>query len=249
VSGRTDRMSVARGSVDPVETILIPPLLCSSRVYGPVLDTVWSHGSVTIADTLHDDTLAGMAGRLLAGAPERFALLGTSMGGYVALEVMRQAPQRVAALALVSTSARADSPEQLSARRRQSQLVEEGRFDGLVDAAFRGVVAERNESDPELLRVWRGMAATVGPQGFLRQQAAVMARADSRDLLAGVACPTVVIHGAEDRLIPVTAGAELAAGIPGASLHLIEEAGHFLLLERPDAAAAAVDEFLAAAGC
>ncbi|MFI5060097.1 MAG: alpha/beta fold hydrolase [Actinomycetales bacterium] len=227
-----------------METILVPPLLCSSRVYESVLDTVWSHGSVTIADTLHDDTIAGMAARLLQDAPDRFALLGTSMGGYVALEVMRQAPERVTGLALVSTSAEADSGEQFAARTRQSQLVEDGHFDALVYAAFPGVVAERNESDPDLLRAWRSMAATVGPHGFLRQQSAVMARADSRDLLAGIACPTFVIHGAEDRLIPVEVGRKIAAAVPNATLRLVEEAGHFLFFERPDETAAIVDEFI-----
>ena len=229
-----------------MDTILVPPLLCSSRVYESVLDTVWSHGSVTVADTLHDDTIAGMAARLLRNAPDRFALLGTSMGGYVALEVMRQAPERVTGLALVSTSAEADSDEQFAARTRQSQLVEQGHFDDLVDAAFPGVVAERNESDPDLLRAWRSMAATVGPRGFLRQQSAVMARVDSRDLLAGIACPTFVIHGAEDRLIPLQAGQRIVAAVPGATFCLVENVGHFLFLERPEEAAAVVDEFLCA---
>lgn len=229
-----------------METIFIPPLLCSPRVYESVLDTAWSYGPVTVANTLHDDTVAAMAGRLLRNAPERFALIGTSMGGYVALEVIRQAPERVIGLAMVSTSAEADSDEQLVARTRQSELVEEGHFDALVDAAFRAVVAERNESNPDLLRVWRSMAATVGPEGFLRQQAAVMARADSRDLLAGITCPTLVVHGAEDRLIPLTAGRSIAAGIPHATFCLVEEAGHFLFLERPNEAATILRAFLLA---
>lgn len=229
-----------------MQTILVPPLLCSARVYASVLDIVWSHGAVTIADTLHDDSIAAMAARLLRDAPARFALLGTSMGGYVALEVVRQAPERVVGLALVSTSAQADSEEQLAARRQQSQMVEQGRFDELVDAAFRGLVAERHESDPGLLQAWRELAGPVGSDGFLRQQAATMGRADSRDLLAGIACPTFVIHGAEDRLIPVVAGEEIAAGVAGSRLRLIEEAGHFLFLEQPAQAAAAVEEFLSA---
>lgn len=227
-----------------METVLIPPLLCSAQVYAPILDTVWSHGSVAIADTLHDDTLGAMADRLLRGMPDRFVLLGTSMGGYLALEVVRRAPERVAALALVSTSARADSEEQLASRRRQSQLVEQGGFDTLVDAAFPGVVAERNASDPGLRQVWRDMAATVGAEAFLRQQAAVMARADSHDVLAGIACPAAVIHGTEDRLIPLSAGEEIAAAVPTATLHRVERAGHFLLRERPDEAAAVIDAFL-----
>ncbi len=88
------------------------------------------------------------------------------------------------------------------------------------------------------------MAVTVGPQAFLRQQAATIARSDSRELLTRIACPTFVIHGTEDRLIPVAAGEEMAEGIATATLRLVEDAGHFLLLERPQVAAVAVAEFL-----
>jgi pimeloyl-ACP methyl ester carboxylesterase len=228
-------------------TILVPPLLCSARVYEPILDTVWSHGSLSIADTRSDATIAEMAARLLREAPDRFALLGTSMGGYVALEVVRQAPERVEALALVSTSARADTPETLNARRRQSQLVEEGHFDALVDAAFPGVVAARHESDLALRAVWRDLAAVVGSEAFLRQQRAVMGRADLRALLPSIACPTTVIHGAEDRLIPVEMARELAGEIPEAELIVIEHAGHFALFEQSESAVSAVTSFLARA--
>lgn len=227
-----------------MHTVLVPPLLCSSALYAPILDTAWSCGSVTVADTRHDDTIAGMAGRLLHSVSGAFTLIGTSMGGYVALEVMRQAPERVMGLGLVSTSAHADSDVQLAARQRQSQLVREGRFGELVDAAFPGIVAARNESDPALLRAWRDMAAVVGPEAFLRQQAAVMARMDTSGLLTGIRCPTLVMHGVEDRLIPVQAGLETAQEVPTATLHLVEQAGHFLFLEQPEEASGTVDAFL-----
>jgi pimeloyl-ACP methyl ester carboxylesterase len=226
-----------------MQTILVPPLLCSPLVYGPIIDVAWTHGSVTVADTRHDDTVAGIAARLLHDAPEEFALLGTSMGGYVALEVVRQAPRRVRALALVSTSARPDTPEQLASRERQSRLVEAGDFDRLVDLAFPGVVAEQHETDPALLDVWRAMTRTVGAHVFLRQQRAVMGRADARALLSTIDCPTIVIHGADDRLIPVAMGAEIARAVPGAELVIIEDAGHFAFLEQPEAMASAVARF------
>ncbi len=227
-----------------MQTILVPPLLCSPLVYRPILDVAWTHGSVTLADTRHDDTVAGMAERLLREAPEEFVLLGTSMGGYVALEVVRQAPRRVRALALVSTSARRDTPEQLASRERQSRLVEDGEFDRLVDLAFPGVVAEQHEKDPALLGVWRATTHAVGAEVFLRQQRAVMGRADARDLLPTIDCPTVVIHGADDRLIPVEMGAEIARSIPGAELVILKDAGHFLFVEQPEVVAASVADFL-----
>ncbi|HUX72005.1 MAG TPA: alpha/beta fold hydrolase [Cellulomonadaceae bacterium] len=227
-----------------MQTILVPPLLCSPLVYRPIIDVAWTHGSVTVADTRHDDTVAGMAARLLRDAPEEFALLGTSMGGYVARDVVRQAPRRVRALVLVSTSARRDTPEQLASREHQSRLVEAGGFDRLVDMAFPGVVAEQHEQDPALLGVWRTMARTVGAQVFLRQQRAVMGRAAARELLSTIGCPTLVIHGADDRLIPAEMGAEIAGAIPRAELVLIEDAGHVVFLEQPEVIASTVADFL-----
>lgn len=191
-----------------------------------------------------DETIAAIAARILENAPERFAVLGTSMGGYVALEVIRQAPDRVAGLGLVSTSARADTPEQVAAREDQSHLVERGGFNALVDAAFRGVVAERNEDDLELLKVWRAMAGAIGPEAFLRQQRAVIDRIDSRDSLSAISCPTTIIHGVEDRLIPIDVARETASAIPAAYFTAIETAGHFLFHEQPEAAAHAVAAFL-----
>ena len=227
-----------------MQTILVPPLLCPALVYAPIIEVAWACGSVAVADTRHDDTVTGMAARLLRDAPEEFVLLGASMGGYVALEVIRQAPHRVRALALVSTTARADTPEQLAARDQQSRLVEAGKFDSLVDAAFRGLVAEQHEKDLALLEIWRDLARTVGAQVFLARQRAVMGRSDAREVLSTITCPAVVIHGADDRLIPIEMGEECAAAISGAESVVIEDAGHFLFREQPKATARAVAAFL-----
>ena len=169
------------------------------------------------------------------------------MGGYVALEVIRQAPDRVTALALVSTSARADSAEQLQARARQSVLVEGGHFDAVVDAAFPGVVAADNESDDALLAAWRAMTSPVGAEAFLRQQQAVVQRADLRSILPSIACPTAIIHGAQDRLIPLNAAEEMAEALPTARFTVVEGAGHFLFHEQPAAARDAVSSWLESA--
>ena len=227
-----------------MQTILVPPLMCSPSVYAPILDTAWSHGEVTFADTRSDDTIPAMAARLLANTRGPFALLGTSMGGYVALEVVRQAPDRVAALALVATTARADTPEQVASRQRQALIVEEGRFEALVDGAFASVVAAQHEHDEGLLETWRRVALAVGADAYLRQLRAVMTRADALALLPAITCPTVVIHGADDRLIPFAMGEEIASAIPGAELVTIADAGHFLFAEQPGAVDAAVGAFL-----
>ncbi|SDZ32088.1 alpha/beta hydrolase [Herbiconiux ginsengi] len=227
-----------------MKSVIVPPLLCSALVYAPVLDTLWSRGQVTVADTRRDTSIAAMAERILRENDGSFALLGTSLGGYVALEVMRQAPERVTALALVSTSARPDTDEQKAARARQSALVEAGQFTTLIDAAFPGVVAAENESDEALLTTWRDVTTPVGAEAFLRQQQAALGRADLRSILPTITCPTAIIHGAGDRLIPPAAAEESAAAIPAATHTVIDHAGHFLLHEQPAAARAAVAAWL-----
>ncbi|MCX6500191.1 MAG: alpha/beta hydrolase [Arthrobacter sp.] len=230
-----------------MKIVLIPPLLCSPLAYAPVLDTVWARGSVSLADTRHDNTIAAMAERILRENVGDIAVLGTSMGGYVALEVIRQAPTRVSALALVSTSARADTTQQIQARARQSALVEGGHFDALVDAAFPGIVAAGNESDDALLAAWRSMTIPVGAEAFLRQQRAVVQRADLRSILPSIACPTAIIHGAQDRFIPLNAAEEIAEALPTARFTVVEGAGHFLFHEQPAAARDAVSSWLESA--
>lgn len=230
-----------------MKTVLIPPLLCSPLAYAPMLDAAWTRGQVTVADTRHDDTIEAMAQRILRENTGDIAVLGTSMGGYVALEIIRQAPGRVTALALVSTSARADTAEQIQARARQSALVEDGQFNALIDAAFPGVVAAGNELDDALLATWRAMTTPIGADAFLRQQQAVVQRADLRSLLPSIDCPTAVIHGAQDRLIPLAAAEEMASAMPSASFTVLDGAGHLVFHEQPDAARAAINAWLESA--
>jgi pimeloyl-ACP methyl ester carboxylesterase len=223
-----------------IHTILVPGLLCSTRLWTGVLPYVWDHGPLTIADTRRDATLEGMADRLLAGAPERFALVGLSMGGYLALEVMRRAPERVAALGLVSTSARADTERQTATRHEQMAMTRDGRFDELVQGMFPTLVAADARDDEELRAAWRAMARDVGPYVFLHQLEAIIARPDSRPLLPGIACPAAVVHGAGDQLLDVENGEEMAAAIPGAQRAIIPGCGHLSALERPEDVGAAL---------
>ncbi len=230
-----------------LHTVLVPGLLCSARLYERVLPGVWAHGAVTITDTRRDDTLGAMAERLLAAAPECFALVGSSMGGYVAFEVLRRAPERVLAVALVSTSARPDTPEQTTGRRTQMTMARDGRFDELVETVFSVLVDAGARDDEELRAIWTTMAHSVGPDAFCAQQEASIARSDSRPLLPTITCPAAVIHGAGDGLIAIEQGEELAAAIPGAQRTIIDNCGHMSALERPSAVNEAVGALLRAA--
>ena len=228
----------------PVHTVLVPGLLCSARLYEPLLPTVWSRGAVTIADTRRDSTVEAMARRLLAAAPDRFALVGLSMGGYVALEVMRLAPERVVALALISTSARPDSPEQRAGRRSQQVAVAAGRFSELVEQVFPALVDPGNVGRADLADRWRTMAHELGPEAYLSQLEATMARPDSRPMLGSIRCPVAVVHGVGDRLIAPGNAIETAEAIAGSRLTLVPDAGHMIAQEQPDAVAAAVAALL-----
>jgi pimeloyl-ACP methyl ester carboxylesterase len=214
--------------------VLIPGLLASPRLYVHQIPELWRFGPVTVADHTRDDSISAMARRILADAPPRFALVGLSMGGYAAFEIVRQAPQRVARLALLDTSARPDTPEAIAARRAQMSLTREGRFAEVLAAFFPGLVHPARRSDAALRAVLETMAAEVGPEGYLRQQAANIGRPDSRPTLAAIHCPTLVLVGEQDALTPPERAVEIAGGIAGAQLVTVADCGHLSALERPE---------------
>jgi pimeloyl-ACP methyl ester carboxylesterase len=220
---------------EPVPTVLIPGLLCTPRLYAEQLPALWRFGPVTVADHTRDDSMRGIARRILSLAPPRFALIGLSMGGYVCYEVMRQAPDRVVRLALLDTTARPDAPEQTEARRRQIEMAQDGRFDGIAQLLFPRFVAAARRDDRTLQAIVRTMAEDTGAEAFVRQQTAIMNRADSRPTLAAIACPTLVVVGADDTLTPPDRAAEMAAAIPNARQVVVPSCGHLSTLEQPQA--------------
>ena len=219
---------------EPLPLVLIPGLLASARLYAPQLPQLWRFGSVTIADHTRDDSVAAIARRILADAPRVFALAGLSMGGYICFEMLRQAPERVARLALLDTSAAPDSAEQSAARRAQMALVSQGRFSEVCDALFPRLVHRERREDAALRAVSDLMAQEVGAAAYLRQQSANIGRSDSRALLGSIRCPTLVLVGDGDELTPPERAAEMARGIAGARLVSVPRCGHLSTLERPD---------------
>src|SRR5262245_5555517 len=203
---------------EPLPSVLIPGLSCSARLYGEQVPALWRFGPVQVADHTRDDGMAAIAVRILAAAPQRFALVGLSMGGYIALELVRQAPQRIVKLALLDTGARADTPEQTSRRLRLIELAESGRFAEVPDLLFPILVHRNRHGDARLKDINRAMAAETGPDAFVRQQRAIMGRQDLRPTLAAISCPTLVLVGEGDELTPPALAQEIAAGIPGARL-------------------------------
>jgi pimeloyl-ACP methyl ester carboxylesterase len=224
--------------------VLVPGLLTTPRLYGDQLPYLWRLGPVTIAGTTYDDSIAAMAGRILADAPPRFALAGLSMGGYVAFEIMRRAAGRVAGLALLDTSAHPDGPEQTERRRAQIALAGSGRFDEIVDQLFPLFVHPDRMGDRALYDLVREMAGETGLDAFVRQQIAIMGRPDSRPGLAAIDCPTLVVVGDDDRLTPPSHSIEIADRIPGARLVTVPECGHLCTVERPEFVTGALVDWL-----
>jgi len=226
--------------------VLVPGLLCSARVYAPQIAALWPFGPVTVADHRRDDTMAAIAARILANAPPRFALAGLSMGGYIAFAMMRQAPQRIAKLALLDTSARPDMPEQTAEREKFISMSEAGQFADVAAVLTLRYLHRNRHSDETLKAIIRDMAAENGTETFVRHLRAIMSRPDSRPLLAAIRCPTLVLVGDGDELLPPALAKEIAAGIPGARLVIVPDCGHLCTLEKPEPVNAALAEWLEA---
>ena len=229
---------------EPTPIVLVPGLNCSARLYAEQIPALWRFGPVQVADHTRDDSMEAIAAAILAHAPPRFALVGLSMGGYIALTIVRQAPARVHKLALLDTSARPETPEQSERRKPQIALAQGGHFAEVPPLQF-PVFVHRNRQHDEALRARvRSMAEETGAEAFLRQQKAIMTRPDMRPLLASIACPTLVLVGDGDELTPPPLSEEIAAGIAGSRLAVIADCGHLSTMERPEAVNRALVEWM-----
>jgi pimeloyl-ACP methyl ester carboxylesterase len=224
--------------------LFIPGLGCTPRLFADQAAAIGSGRDIIFADHSADATIAGIAGRLLANAPPRFALAGLSMGGYVALEVMRLAQARVTRLALLDTTARPDTEEASDRRRRLIALAEGGRFGDIHGLLWDRLVHPDRLRDAELDGVVRGMLVETGPDAFVRQQRAIMGRMDSRPYLRAIATPTLVVVGEADAITPPEHAEEMANAIPAAQLVRVPASGHLSTLERPDEVSLALIEWL-----
>jgi len=230
-----------------IPLVLVPGLLCDAQLWRAQVEHLADVAETWVADHTRSDTMAGVARDVLADAPfKEFALAGLSMGGYISLEIMRQAPRRVKRLALLDTAARADTPEQTKRRRDFIELAQRGKFLGITDTLMPLLVHPSRLADKPLTDAIRLMAKNVGKDGFIRQQKAIMSRADSRPLLAGIKVPVLVLCGRQDQLTPLDRHEEMAAGIPGAKLEIIEDCGHVSTMEKPEQVNLALRRWLAA---
>jgi pimeloyl-ACP methyl ester carboxylesterase len=224
--------------------VLVPGLLCSARLYASQVTALWPLGQVAIADHRRDSDMAAIAARILSLAPERFALAGLSMGGYIAFAMMRLAPERIGRLALLDTSARPDLPEQTAGREKFIAMAEAGKLSEVVETLIPRFLHRNRANDEPLKTEVRAMAAETGAEAFVRQTRAIMGRPDSRPLLASIRCPTLVLVGEGDELTTPDMAKEIAGGIAGATLTVVPDCGHLSTMEKPDAVNAALTAWL-----
>lgn len=214
------------------DLVLLPGLICDARLWRDVIAGLDQRSMV--ADLTQDDSIAAMAARTLAAAPARFALAGLSMGGYVALEIMRQAPERVTHLALLDTSARPDDEARKETRRKGIEMVEQGKFIGVSRGLLGSLVAPQHMGT-DVAREVQAMSERVGQAAYVRQQVAIMGRVDSRPGLGEIRVPVLVGVGESDKLTPPELAEEMAAGIKGAELVRFPDSAHLPTMENPGA--------------
>jgi pimeloyl-ACP methyl ester carboxylesterase len=224
--------------------VLLPGLLNTRRVYESQITDLGDIADSIVPELWHHDSIGAMAQATLDAAPERFALGGFSMGGYVCFEILRRAPERVERLALMDTQAVPDTPEASARRRGFIEQTRLGRFHGVQPSLLPTIVHRSRLDDQTVVQPILDMAAEVGAEGFCREQTAMIARPDSRPLLVKIHIPTVVIVGRQDQGTPLARAQEMAADIANARLVIIEDCGHMAPLEKPAEVSAALRRWL-----
>jgi pimeloyl-ACP methyl ester carboxylesterase len=226
-----------------VSLVLVPGLVCDAQV--------WHHQTRHLADVadLHvpavdsGDTMEDMAQRDHATAPPRFALAGFSMGGYDAHEMIRQAPERVLRLALLDTTARADTSEKSAGRRAAIEAIGQGRYLDVIEGMMPVLLHPDRQRGP-LADFVRTMTDRVGPEVFARRHGAMLTRSDSRDLLRTTDLPVRVICGRQDAMSSLAEHEEMAQLAVGGRWSIIEECGHMSIIEHPHAVSALLRDWL-----
>ena len=222
--------------------LLLPGLACDARIYAPQLAAFPDSRAVDGYGTA--DSLADMARIALEQAPESFDLLGHSMGGRVALEVFRLAPERVRRIALVSTGVHSLREGEAAKREALQTIGWNHGFDKLIDTWLPPMVAEANRARPEIYEPLRQMNVEAGQEVFDAQIHALVNRSEVESLLPQIACPALVMTGELDTWAGPQQHRSIAAAIPNSELVIVPGAGHMIQLEAPDAVNAAIASWL-----
>lgn len=234
----------------PVEPlVLLPGRLCDASLFEDQVKELAQYGEVRVGDVTGAASFEEIARQVLAAAPPRFALAGLSLGGIVALEIVRQAPDRVARLALLDANPGGNTPQQLAEFEAQSRQALSGPAEFLkltTNFFYPQMVHPARLDDAVLQKKVVGMALAVGPAAFVRQNLALQNRQARWDDLPAIKCPALILSGREDRVCPMVIQETMTRLIPGARQVILENCGHLATLEQPQQATAALKEWLLA---
>lgn len=220
---------------EPVPLLLLPGMMCTGRLFGPQLAELQAHRPVRVADLTQGDSMEMLARLVLAAAPwPRFALAGLSMGGILAMEIIRQAPDRIAGLGLIDTNPWAEPEETREKREPQMQAVRDGQLLTVMGEQMAPKYSPDDYLDTGLLELVLSMAAKLGPDVFLRQSIALRDRPDQTETLKRVRVPTLVLCGEQDQLCPVDRHLAIADLVPDCDLKILPGVGHLPTLQAPD---------------
>lgn len=221
--------------------VLVPGLGQDARVFLPQIVALSRLRAVHVAAPGDAAQVEDMARALLAQAPPRFAIAGHGLGGAVALEVQRRAPERVTRIALIATEGLAETKAALL---RREEIIVAARA-GRLDEAVRRAVPSAALARPEIAGALVAMAMDLGPEGFVRQCRALQKRPDQQRVLRALRIPTLILGGMRDTICPPRRQEFLAALSSGARRVTLDEAGHVPMLEAPEAVSAALGDWLA----
>ena len=226
------------------ELILLPGMMCDARLFAPQVEALEGSLRVTVPVPVLFPEMEQLATAVLADAPDSFALGGASMGGILAMEVIRQAPERVTHLALIDTNPFAERDEVKARRGPQMEAVRNGRLATVMRDEMKPNYFTHRQDSAALRDLAMAMALDLGADAFIAQSLALRDRPDYADTLRQVTCPTLILCGRHDQLCPVERHEAMKAMIPHARLCIIEEAGHLPTIETPDIVTTALQELL-----
>ena len=213
--------------------LLLPGMMCDARLFAPQVAEFSANRQVMIMSLTGRESIEKLAEDILLEAPNRFALLGLSMGGIVAMEMLRQAPERISRLALLDTNQLADAPERKLIRDQQIKRVEAGELRAIMRDEMKPNYLADGKNKNEILELCMNMAEALGPQIFIEQSKALRARPDQCETLKAVQVPTLIACGEHDSLCPIERHLLMHELIAGSRLSVIPQAGHLPTLEQP----------------
>ena len=224
--------------------VLLPGMMCDARLFGPQIAELSADTAVMVAPITQGERIEEIASSLLDLLPKRFALAGLSMGGIVAMELLRRAPDRITRIALMDTNPLAETPVIAANREPQIVKVRSGRMLEVMRDEMKPNYLAPGSQRADVLELVMDMAETLGAEVFIRQSRALQRRRDQQAILRKCKVPALILCGAHDQLCPVKRHTFMAELIPYAKLVVLENAGHLPTLEQPAETTAALRDWM-----